>query len=92
MTMFDDVAKVGLGLLIGYVGSQYILYSQFDATSWDDAKGYIYGLVRGAGSRERALANLEFWKNYWLKEKPHMEFWINELYKIGLKQVALVWE
>ena len=88
---WDTFAWVGFGGLSLYVFGQLILFKQIDAVSYWEARGYINGLVRGSGSYENAIANLDQWKDYWLAQKSWMSFVINNLYNHGVKLVGEIY-
>ena len=80
------IAAIGTGFGVYVIGS-FILFKQLDANDYFEVIGYINGLVRGAGSEERAIELLNNWRDYWLRVRPYLGFLIDHFYNYGLSRI-----
>jgi len=86
-----DWIKIAAAIFGGYVIGNFIIFRQLDATDYWEVIGYIHGLVRGAGSKEKALQNLVEWRNYWMAERPYLSWLIEHFYQHGLYAVDVIY-
>lgn len=79
-----DLWKVlGLGLG-GVVVGQAIVFRGLDAWSYLHVRGYIDGLVRGAGSYTAATSELNMWRDHWMEHRSYLQVVIEHLYNYGI--------
>ena len=84
----NTIAKVSAIALGAYVFGQILLFKpSIDAWNYWEGKGYINGLVRGAGSRDAALTQLTAWRDYWTAQRGWASAIINHFYNYGLQRV-----
>lgn len=86
--------KIAIGGVIGlgaYILGQYAVFRAIDAVDYWDARGYVNGLVKGAGNSTAAMSALTAWKNYWIQRKSYMAFVINPLYNYGLQRIKEIY-
>ena len=83
------ITAVGLG---AYIFGQILLFKpSVDAWSYWEAQGYINGLVRGAGSSDNALNQLNAWRDYWIAQRGWASSIINHFYNYGLQRIDFLY-
>ena len=85
---------VGVG---GYLAYEYLRHNgvrdmnKLDAQNEWDMRGYLNGLVRGAGGKPNAEIALGNWYNYWTDLRPDLITTINEWYAYGTMRIKVVY-
>ena len=83
------VAAIGLG---AYVFGQILLFKpSIDAWDYWEARGYVNGLIRGAGSRDAALTQLTAWRDYWKAQRSWAGGIIDHFYNYGLQGIEYLY-
>ncbi|RLG13544.1 hypothetical protein DRN69_05445 [Candidatus Pacearchaeota archaeon] len=80
-----------VGGALTYVLINYIIFSQIEGADYFEVKGYINGLIRGAGSKEKAKELLDEWYNFWVNRKPFMKPVLDHFYNYGLKRIEALY-
>jgi hypothetical protein len=75
------VAAIGFGSYV--IGNLLLFKLSLDGMSYWEVRGYITGIVRGAGDYNQALDQLNAWRNYWLSESPWAGTLIDHFYDYG---------
>lgn len=86
MTAITNIL-IGAGAVV--VG-QLIVFNQLDAYSYLHVRGYIDGLMRGAGSKEEAQAELDAWRSYWI-DKVWWKGLVEHFYNYGLNRIRVLY-
>jgi len=88
---WNTVAWVGFIGLGTYVFGQAILFKwQLGAVDYWDVRGYINGIVKGAGNYIYAVTALKDWRDYWLS-KGSLYTLVNHFYNYGLKRAQILY-
>ena len=88
------LALVGLG---GYLAYEYLRengirdMNSLDARNEWDMRGYLNGLMRGAGSQQSAENQLNLWYSYWKDLRPELIETLNTWYDYGLMRIKVLY-
>lgn len=80
------IAAIGFGSYV--IGNLLLFKLSLDGMSYWEVRGYINGLVRGAGDYNQALDQLNAWRNYWITESPWAGTLIDHFYNYGNKKAV----
>ena len=86
------MANIWQGIILGtaiagtvYVVGQLIVFRQIEGMDYWEVRGYINGLVRGSGNYTTAVANMNYWRD-WYSGRAWWGGLVEHFYNYGLQR------